>query len=131
GNPESFDFLGFTHFWSRSKKGIWVIKRKTARSRFRRVIGTITEWCRRNRHEPIGEQYQALRLKLLGHYQYYGVVGNGRSLWLLLERLQEVWQKWLSRRGGKKGSWEWFTRLLQRFPLPRPPGWVTPRVANR
>jgi RNA-directed DNA polymerase len=130
--PGSFDFLGFTHFWSRSKKGNWVIKRKTARSRFRRAIGKIAEWCRRNLHQPIWEQYQALRQKLQGHYQYFGVVGNGRSLWLFWERLQEVWQKWLSRRGGKKRvTWEWFNRLLQRLPLPRPPGWVTPHAAKR
>jgi RNA-directed DNA polymerase len=130
--PGSFDFLGFTHFWSRSKKGNWVVKRKAARGRFRRAVGEIAAWCRRNLHRPIREQHRALQQKLRGHYQYYGVAGNGRGLWLFLERLQEVWQKWLSRRGGKKGrNWEWFKHLLQRLPLPRPPGWVTPRVANR
>jgi group II intron reverse transcriptase/maturase len=132
GAPESFDFLGFTHFWSRSKKGTWMVKRKTARSRFRRAVGKIAQWCRVNLHRPIVEQYRALQQKLRGHYQYYGVVGNGRSLWLFLDRLQEVWQKWLSRRGGKKGgAWGWFSRLLQALPLPRPPGWVTPPVAKR
>jgi group II intron reverse transcriptase/maturase len=132
GGPESFDFLGFTHFWSRSKKGYWVIKQKTACSRFRRALRKITAWCRRNRHEPIKEQYQALRLKLQGHYQYFGVVGNGKSLWLFWERLHEVWQKWLARRGGKKGgTWQWFNQLLKRLPLPRPPGWITRCVANR
>jgi RNA-directed DNA polymerase len=133
GSPESCDFLSFTHFWSQSKKGNWVIKRKTARSRFRRALGKIAQWCRRNLHRPIVEQYQSLRQKLQGHYRYFGaVVGNGRSLWLFLERLQEVWQKWLARRGGKKGkTWEWYMRLLQRFPLPRPPGWVTPCVAKQ
>jgi RNA-directed DNA polymerase len=132
GSPESFDFLGFTHFWSRSKKGTWVIKQKTARGRFRRAIEKVTAWCRRNLHQPIVEQYRSLRQKLQGHYRYFGVVGNGRSLWLFLERLQEVWQKWLARRGGtRRGPWEWFNRLLRRFPLPRPPGWVAPCVAKQ
>jgi group II intron reverse transcriptase/maturase len=70
--PGSFDFLGFTHFWSRSKKGFWVVKRQTAGRRFRRALMTIADWCRRNRHLPIGAQYQALGRKLHGHFQHYG-----------------------------------------------------------
>jgi group II intron reverse transcriptase/maturase len=132
GTPGSFDFLGFTHFWSRSKKGNWTIKRKTARSRFRRAIGKIADWCRRHLHEPIREQYQALRQKLQGHFQYFGVIGNGRALWTFRNRLQEVWRKWLSRRGGGNGAtWQWFGRLLQALPLPVPPGWVAPSAAKR
>src|SRR5712691_6747253 len=73
-SPGSFDFLGFTHYWSRSKQGHWVVKRKTAGSRFHRAIKKIAEWCRRNRHQPIGEQYQVLWQKLRGHFQYYGGV---------------------------------------------------------
>jgi group II intron reverse transcriptase/maturase len=126
--PGSFDFLGFTHFWSRSKQGRWVVKRKTAGSRFRRAVRTIASWCRRNRHLPVAEQYQALWQKLRGHFQYYGgVIGNGRSLWCFRERVQEIWRKWLSRRSGKAGlSWARMTALLQRFVLPCPPGWVPP-----
>lgn len=132
GGPGSFDFLGFTHFWSRSKKGNWVIKQKTAGSRFRRAVGKIADWCRRHLHEPIRQQYQSLRQKLQGHYQYFGVVGNGRSLWCFRDRLAEVWQKWLSRRGGKKGrTWQWFSQLLQRFPLPCPPGQAARCIAKR
>jgi group II intron reverse transcriptase/maturase len=127
--PGSFDFLGFMHFWSRSKKGHWVVKRQTARSRFRRAIGKITDWCRRHLHRPILEQCRALWRKLQGHYQYYGLVGNGRSLWTFRDRVQEIWQKWLSRRGGKGATWAWLQPWLQG--LPRPPGWVTPLVAKR
>jgi hypothetical protein len=53
-SPGSFDFLGFTHYWSRSKKGFWVVKRKTAASRFHRAVTTIHQGCRLNRHLPIG-----------------------------------------------------------------------------
>jgi group II intron reverse transcriptase/maturase len=130
--PKSIDFLGFTLFWSRSKKGNWVIKRQTTRSRFWRAVGKIADWCRRNLHRPIREQYQSLRQKLLGHYQYYGVVGNGKSLWFFRMQLQGVWKKWLSRRGGKKKvTWERFDQLLQWLPLPRPPGWITPLGAKQ
>jgi group II intron reverse transcriptase/maturase len=130
--PGSFDFLGFTHFWSRSKKGNWVVKRQTARSRFQRALGKIADWCRRNLHEPIREQYRDLQRKLQGHFQYFGIVGNGRSLWCFRDRMTEIWKKWLSRRGGKKGvTWERLHRLLQELPLARPPGWVTPHGAKR
>jgi group II intron reverse transcriptase/maturase len=128
----SFDFLGFTHLGSRSKKGHGVIKQKTARSRSQRALRKVADWCRRNLHRPIREQYQGLRRKLQGHYQYFGVVGNGRSLWLFWERVRETWQKWLSRRGGKKRlTWEWFHRRLRRLPLSCPPGWITPHAAKR
>jgi RNA-directed DNA polymerase len=68
----SFDFLGFTHFWSRSKQGRWVVKRKTAGSRFQRAVKRIGDWCRLNRHLPIGVQYQALWQKLRGHFSTTG-----------------------------------------------------------
>jgi hypothetical protein len=63
----SFDFLGSTHFWSRSKEGFWVVKRKTAGSRFQGAIRKIADWCRLNRHLPLGEQHQVLGQKLRGH----------------------------------------------------------------
>jgi hypothetical protein len=131
-SPGSFDFLGFVHFWSRSKSGSWVVKRKTAGSRFRRAVRKIAEWCRLNRHLPVGEQFQALWRKLCGHFQYYGgLVGNGRALWCFRDRVQEIWKKWLSRRGEKRGMpWTRLNEFLKRFALPKPPGWVPPCVVN-
>jgi len=129
---ESFDFLGFTHFWSRSKQGRWVVKRKTAGSGFHRALRSIGEWCRLNRHAPIGVQFQALRQKLRGHFAYYGgVIGNSRSLWCFRDRVHTIWAKWLSRRGGH-ASWSWsrLHAVLGRYVLPSPPGWVPPCVVN-
>jgi group II intron reverse transcriptase/maturase len=129
---ESFDFLGFTHFWSRSKQGRWVVKRKTAGSRFQRAVKRIGDWCRLNRHWPIRVQYQALWQKLRGHFQYYGgVMGNSRALWCFRKRVQEFWKKWLARRGGQ-GWWSWarMQSVLGRYVLPMPPGWVPPCVVN-
>jgi RNA-directed DNA polymerase len=129
---ESFDFLGFTHFWSRSKQGRWVVKRKTAGSRFQRAVKRIADWCRLNRHSPIGVQYQALWQKLRGHFQYYGgVMGNSRSLWCFRKRVQALWKKWLARRGGPAWwSWAQMQSVLRLYVLPTPPGWVSPCVVN-
>ena len=116
--PGTFDLLGFTHYWGRSWKGYWVVKRKTARSRFQRALARIAHWCRLHRHLPIGEQQQALNQKLRGHYGYYGLTNNGRTLTRFRGQVVRLWRKWLSRRqGGGFRPWTWFTALLQRYPL--------------
>ena len=93
--PGSFDLLGFTHFWARSRKGAWVVKRKTAASRFTRAVRAITVWCKRNRHRPVAEQHKALGQKLRGHCAYYGVTGNAEALARFSYELVKVWWKWL------------------------------------
>ncbi len=70
--PRSFDLLGFTFYWAKSLKGNWVVKQKTSKVRLRQALLRIKEWCKANRHRPIGEQQQALAQKLKGHYGYYG-----------------------------------------------------------
>ena len=79
-DTKSFDLLGFTHFWGRSRKGNWVVQRKTAKDRFSRSLQRISVWCRRNRHLPLREQHSALSAKLLGHDAYFGITNNGRAL---------------------------------------------------
>jgi group II intron reverse transcriptase/maturase len=98
----NFDFLGFTHYWDKSRKGNWVVKRKTASKRLRRSLHAITQWCRENRHETIRDQHQALKLKLSGHYQYYGITGNFRCLAGFMYSVRRTWFKWLNRRSQKK-----------------------------
>jgi group II intron reverse transcriptase/maturase len=116
---EKFSFLGFTHYWGRSRKGAWVVKRKTDSGRFTRALKSVTEWCRRNRHRPLGEQQRILSLKLRGHYAYYGITGNAKSLNSFLFEVTRSWRKWLMRRSrGQYIAWEKFLRLLQRYPLP-------------
>ena len=113
--------LEFTHYWGKSRRGYWVIKRKTARKRLKRTISRIWQWCRNNRHEPLKEQYRMLCLKLRGHYQYYGIRGNYRCLELLLWKAIRAWRYWLSRRSSKSYiQWEKFLRILARYPLPAP-----------
>ena len=74
--PGSFDLLGFTHYWGRSQQGRWVVKRKTSKSRFRRSLQALADWCRKNRHLPLDAQHQILSQKLQGHCAYYGITGN-------------------------------------------------------
>jgi group II intron reverse transcriptase/maturase len=117
--PGSFDFLGFTHYWALSRKGTWVIKRKTASSRFTRAAQAISLWCRRNRHRPIREQHAVLCQKLRGHFGYYGITGNSSRLHSFRTVVARIWYKWLSRRKRKpRPNWDWFQRLLVSHPLP-------------
>ncbi|KLU60308.1 reverse transcriptase (RNA-dependent DNA polymerase) [Peptococcaceae bacterium CEB3] len=117
----TFDFLGFTHYWGRSQKGTWVVKRKTSGKRLSSKIQGIAEWCRNNRHLPIREQHKTLCVKLQGHYQYYGISGNYKSLSAFLYAVTRLWLKWLNRRTRKgKRSWDSFNDFLIRLPLPKP-----------
>jgi RNA-directed DNA polymerase len=127
----SFDFLGFTHYWSQSKKGNWVVKRKTAGSRFHRALKKIGEWCRLNRHQPIGEQHQSLWQKLRGHFAYYGVIGNLVCLPRFRYEVVRLWRKWLSRRK-RRGQFTWsrLNGLLKALPLPWPHARASPGAAS-
>jgi group II intron reverse transcriptase/maturase len=117
----SFDLLGFTHFWGKSHKDRWVIQRKTAKDRFSRALKRVTEWCKENRHLPVRLQHRMLCRKLVGHNQYYGITGNYRAISRFCHAVPKVWQKWLGRRSHRaKMTWERFSLLLRRYPLPRP-----------
>jgi group II intron reverse transcriptase/maturase len=117
--PGAFDFLGFTHYWRRSRRGWWVVARKTAGDRFSRGLKRISEWCRRNRHAKIPEQHAILSQKLKGHFGYYGITGNSNALVRFRWEVQRIWRKWLGTRSWKAPrSWQWFNLLLKRHPLP-------------
>lgn len=116
--PGTFQFLGFTHYWAKSRKGHWVIKRRTASDRFRRSLRAASEWCRKNRHLPLADQHRTLSQKLRGFCSYYGITGNSLSLAAFRRELTRIWRKWLLRRNNRRPNWIWFNRLLSRYPLP-------------
>jgi group II intron reverse transcriptase/maturase len=119
--PETFDLLGFTHYWGKTKSGNWAVMRKTMKSRLARSIQKIDQWCRNNRHKPIWEQWKKLCEKVRGHYGYYGITGNFRSLKKFLNQVNRSWQRWINRRNAKRNfTWEKFNRILTRYPLPIP-----------
>ena len=121
GEPGTFDLLGFTHFWGKSRAGKWVVKRSTAKDRFRRALARVAEWCRWHRHDDLREQQLALASRLRGHYGYFGITGNSRALSRFLHEVQRAWRKWLNRRSQNAGmTWERMQRLMKRYPLPTP-----------
>jgi RNA-directed DNA polymerase len=119
--PGTFDSLGFTHFWGKSRKGANVVKQRAAASRLRRAIGTVAAWCRRVSHRSVAEQQRGRSRKLVGHYGYYGITGNADALVESYNRVTELWRRWLSRRSwAGRLSWDGFKRLLGRLALPGP-----------
>ena len=119
--PGTFDFLGFTHYWGRSKRGKPFVQRKTARARLARSLRAIHQWCRFNRHLPVAEQHRMLCRKLMGHYAYYGITGNIETLRRFYLAIPRIWRKWLGRRSHSgRMTWERFRRLCERHPLPAP-----------
>jgi len=114
----TFDFLGFTFFWSKGLCGYWVIKKKTAGKRLRRFMKMMWQWCKENRHDPIEEQYKTLCSKLRGYYQYHGVRSNYKALETVFEYTEKAWRRWLSRRS-HKGKVR-FEDLRKCYPLPPP-----------
>lgn len=114
----TFDFLGFTFHWGKTRKGYWVIKKKTARKRLSRFMKQLWRWCKANRHEPIGDQHRMLNSKLRGFYQYFGVRGNYKALEVVFEYAEKAWRRWLSRRSSN--GVVMFEDLRSRYPLSKP-----------
>ena len=118
---ETIDFLGFTHYWTKSKRGLAVIKRRTTRKGLRKGIKKIEDSCRYNRHKPLKEQFQILQKKLRGLYQYYGIRSNFKALYTFYQLAKKRWYYWLNRRSQTNSySWEGYKALLRYFVLPRP-----------
>jgi group II intron reverse transcriptase/maturase len=119
--PATFDFLGFTFYWTRSRRGRWRLGCKTRRSSLRKAKIAINDWCRRHRHLSIQAQHAALCRRLQGHFNYFGVNGNAKRLQQLVGAAKSSWFKWLRRRGQRRPlTWKRYTELLRWWPLPRP-----------
>ena len=116
----TFEFLGFTHYWRRSRKGVWHPAWKTRKKSLNKAVTNIWAWCKDNRHLPIPEQHAALTCRLRGHFQYFGVNGNLRSLVALKYKTERAWLRWLRRRGQRtRMTWERFRELKRAFPFPK------------
>ena len=120
--PGTFDFLGFTHYWGKTKKGGFCIRKKTASKKIRRSLQGIHAWCKKHRHRVLTWQHDCLCQKLQGHYAYYGVTGNYASIGAFRHHALRIWRYWLNRRSRKRDgmSWSRFYSLLQnpRFHIP-------------
>lgn len=118
GGAGTFDFPGFTHYWGRSQKGRWAIKRKTAGKRLNRALKDIGEWCRKNRR-PVATQCRELSAKLKGHFVNYGITGDVYEPGKFRQGVLKRWHKWLGHRSRNgRLSWDRFNKLLDQHPLP-------------
>lgn len=120
--PQTFDFLGLTHYCSRTRDGKYFrMKRVTSRKKFKAKLRIFKEWLKMNRTLPTPELMKIVSAKLRGHYAYYGVSDNTRGIERFAHEAKKLLRKWLDRRG-KTGSmnWENFGKLLKKFPLPKP-----------
>jgi group II intron reverse transcriptase/maturase len=118
----SFDFLGFTHYGEKTRRGGFKLGRKTSRKKFRQKLVALNQWLKAVRNaKPLAEWWATLVQKLRGHYQYYGISGNRRSLRAFYREALRLARKWINRRSQRRSYWgERFWRFLQHHPLPEP-----------
>jgi hypothetical protein len=117
----TFNFLGFTHVWAKSRRGKWIVLQRTAKDRVARTLKSLNERCRLMRHDPIRDQHRRLSAMLKGHYSYYGVTGNILQVGNIFHQAERYWHKWLCRRSRKSHiPWRNFRSLLEILPLPKP-----------
>jgi len=121
----TFDFLGFTHYCDRTRSDGFKLSRKTARTRLKRTLTAMNEWLKRTRNRmPLLDWWSILAAKIRGHYNYYGISGNLRSLQRFYQRTTRIAYKWINRRSQKPSyNWDGFNRWLQYHPLPKPRIW--------
>ena len=115
----TFDFLGFTHLWAKSRKGYPVVRRRTAKGRYARAVKSVTDWCRDHRHRPLEDQQVHLARVIRGHCNYYGIRGNSPAIARFRHAVIGIWRRWLSRRHRwGRVTWERMKDILRRHPLP-------------
>jgi len=118
----TFDFLGFTHYWGRSRTGKARLKRKTSKKRLHRALVEIHRWLRQERNtRTLPDLWQAIGHKMRGHFNYFGVTDNSQALYHFEWAAHRLVFKWLNRRSQRRRcTWESFRRYSTRHPLPHP-----------
>ena len=119
--PEAFDFLGFTFYWGRSRRGAPLPKVKTSGKRMRSKLRAVNDWARTNRSRyPLPYIWAVFCAKLRGHIHYYGVSFNSRALQTFRKKAARILFKWLNRRSQRRSfNWKQFTLFIEANPLPR------------
>jgi RNA-directed DNA polymerase len=122
GKPATFDFLGITHYCDRNHKGGFKVGRRTSRKKIVRKLKEMNEWFKQCRSKlSLTEIWKMLKMKLEGHYRYYGMSANSKSIYRYYRRVRALVYKWLNRRSQRRSlSWEDLEKYLKRYPLPRP-----------
>ncbi len=117
--PETFAFLGFTHYGARSRDGRFVVKRRTDHRRVTRKLHAVRDEQRRRMHSPLPLQHVWLCSVLRGHYRYYALPSNWHALDGFYDEIRRSWFRALRRRSQRRLTWDRFNQWLERFPLPR------------
>lgn len=118
----SFDFLGFTHFCDRTRKGAFKLGRKTARKKYTYKMKEMNQWLRKVRNRvKLKQWWPVLESKLIGHYRYYGISGNMPAMRAFYSQSLRLAHKWINRRSQKKSyNWKQFLNFVKYNPLPLP-----------
>ena len=117
----AFDFLGFEFRWGISRNGKMIIKKRTSPEKLRKALNGITEWCKHMGSMRRKDIFRKLNRKLIGYYNYYGVIGNYDSLSIFFFRMQKILYKWLKRKSFRgKLSWEKFNKYLEIYRIETP-----------
>lgn len=121
GKPETFDFLGFTHYCSKGRKGQFRVKRKTSKKKFKAKLKLFIEWIKQNRTLKKKDLIEKLNVKLAGYFRYYGVTDNSRAMNGFKRKIERALFIWLNRRSQIKSyTWKRFYEMLKHYPLVRP-----------
>jgi hypothetical protein len=120
--PETFSFLGFTHYCDQSRNGKFRVKRKTEAKKFKSKIKAFKEWIRKIRSfVPVSDIFRRVRIKLLGHYAYYGITDNLKMIRNYYDIVIRLLFKWLNRRSQRRSfTYDKFKLYLKHNPLPLP-----------
>ena len=125
GKPMTFDFLGFTFYCGKSKKGTFLVRLKSARKKMTSKLKKMSAWLKSNRDMKVSLLLDKLGRSLRGYYNYYCVAGNSWSINTFLFLIRKLLFKWLNRRSQKRSyNWSQFNDLMKTCPLPTPKRWT-------
>jgi group II intron reverse transcriptase/maturase len=121
GDSGTFGFLGFDFYWAKTRRGFRTVKRRTSKKKLRASLAALQEWMRENRNRHLRWLAERLRAKFQGHWNYYGVIGNSKSLQYYWHHAQKVVYKWLNRRSQRRSyNWTSFADMWQTMGIPVP-----------
>jgi group II intron reverse transcriptase/maturase len=121
GQNERFTFLGFDFYWSRTRSGKPTLRRRTTGKKFTGALTNLKEWLQKNRHERVSSIAAGIRKRLLGHFNYYGVIGNATRLGAFWIAVQRVWFQQLNRRSQRRSyNWTGFNQMWKNLGMPEP-----------
>jgi len=117
----TFDFLGFTHYCSKSRDGRFRVKRKTSRKKFRKKLKEVRAYIKANRDMSVKAMIAKINQILIGYYHYYGITDNSKSLENFRHQVRRSLFYWINRRSQKRSyTWEGFTEMLKVYPIAPP-----------